>query len=181
LVVLPFYLKTTEIYIFCIHLGLKCILSVICVFLCILWYWLYLYVFSLYWLASKGSYFCIFSFSPSQEVCLLCASKEFNWTTLVFLVTQYKDRRYQSDNENRKSKDRQCNSKQTKDNMTNIDIQNNTKKIEQHEPHQTPRVNSCALEGVAVSDLLLALVVCYSKKTQTWPDMEIVVNTSISK
>jgi hypothetical protein len=90
LVVLPFSLKTTEIYIFCIHLGLRCILSVICVFLCILWYWLYLYVFSLYWLASKGSFFCIFSFSPSQEVCLLCASKEFNWKTLVFLVTQYR-------------------------------------------------------------------------------------------
>ena len=51
--------------------------------------------------------------------------------------------------------------------MTNIDLQNNAKKTEQHEPHQTPRVNSCALEGEAVSDLLLALVVCYSKKTQT--------------
>ena len=47
-----------------VHFMILIVFVIVCVFIVLL--------------ASKGSYFCIFSFSPSQEVCLLCASKEFN-------------------------------------------------------------------------------------------------------
>jgi hypothetical protein len=48
----------------------------------------------------------------------------------------------------RNSKDRQHNDHNKKDKRTNNDLQNINLKIEQHEPHNKPRVNSVVAEPI---------------------------------